>query len=92
MPQGVEPWLWILEAAPPIEIEGRSLASYLEWVARETGWRIRYADRDLERSAETILLHGTIEGLRPDESLGVILEGSGLYHLTEDGAVLIVRP
>jgi hypothetical protein len=85
-------WSWVLDAAPPLEIEGRTLADYLDWVARETGWQIRYADEDLARSAEKILLHGTIEGLRPDESLGVILEGSGLYYLTADGAVLIARP
>jgi ferric-dicitrate binding protein FerR (iron transport regulator) len=85
-------WFWVLETAPAIEIEGRSLASYLDWVARETGWRIRYADETLQRSAETILLHGTIEGLRPDESLGVVLEGSGLFYLREDGSVLIARP
>ena len=90
-PDGTE-WLWVLEAAPAIDIDGRSLAFYLDWVARETGWQIRYADEALERSAETIVLHGTIEDLRPDESLSVILEGSGLYHLTEDGAILIVRP
>jgi ferric-dicitrate binding protein FerR (iron transport regulator) len=85
-------WSWVLDAAPALEIEGRTLGHYLDWVARETGWQIRYADEELERSAETILLHGTIEGMRPDESLGVILEGSGLYYLTEDGAVLIARP
>jgi ferric-dicitrate binding protein FerR (iron transport regulator) len=85
-------WFWVQEAAPAIEIEGRSLASYLGWVARETGWRIHYADDELARAVDSIMLHGTIEGLRPGESLGVILEGSGLIYLEEDGSILISRP
>jgi hypothetical protein len=90
-PDGPE-WGWVLAAAPSLDIEGRSLASFLDWVARESGWEIRYADGAIERSAGTIRLHGTIEGLRPDESLQAILEGSGLDHRTEDGVVLVFRP
>ena len=90
-PDGPE-WLWILEAAPALDIEGRSLASFLDWVSRETGWQVRYADEEIARSAQTISLHGTIEGLRPDESLGMILQGSGLDYRKDDGAVVVVRP
>jgi len=90
-PDGPE-WEWVLAAAPALDIEGRSLATYLEWLARETGWRIEYADAALERSADTILLHGTIEGLRPEESVGVILQGSGLACRRVDGILEIVRP
>jgi len=90
-PDGPE-WQWVLAAAPALDIEGRSLDSYLDWIARETGWRIQYADTALERSADTILLHGTIEGLRPDESVAVILQGSGLDHRRADGVLEIFRP
>ena len=85
-------WLWVLEAAPGLDIEGRTLASFLEWISRETGREVRYADEELARSASTILLHGTIEGLRPDESIEVILQGSGLEHRDENGALLVIRP
>jgi hypothetical protein len=85
-------WLWVLEAAPALDIEGASLASFLEWAARETGLEVRYADEELARSASTILLHGSIEGLRPDQSIDLILQGSGLEHRVEDGAVLVFRP
>ena len=53
---------------------------------------LRYADEALARSARTIRLHGTIEGLRPDESVGMVLQGSGLDHRSEEGVLLIVRP
>jgi len=85
-------WLWVLEAAPPIEIEGRSLASFLNWAARETGREVRYADGALARSAETIRLHGAIEGLRPDEAVAVVLQGSGLDRRIENGVMLVFRP
>jgi hypothetical protein len=91
VPDGPE-WLWILEAAPSLDIEGLSLASFLDWVSRETGWQVRYADEEIARSAQRISLHGTIEGLRPDESLGMILQGSGLDYRKDDGAVVVVRP
>ncbi len=90
-PDGPE-WQWVLEAAPALDIEGLSLSSFLIWISRETGWDVRYADEEIAASAQNISLHGTIEGLRPDESLGVILQGSGLDYRMEDGAVLIVRP
>jgi ferric-dicitrate binding protein FerR (iron transport regulator) len=90
-PDGPE-WQWVLAAAPALEIEGLSLASFLNWISRETGWEVHYADEDIAASAQKISLHGTIEGLRPDESLGIILQGSGLDYRMDDGAVVIVRP
>jgi hypothetical protein len=68
------------------------LGTYLDWVARETGWQVRYADEELEQSARTIRLHGTIDGLQPNESIGMILQGSGLDYRNEEGAILVVRP
>ena len=32
-------WAWVIDAAPPFEVAGRSVAAILEWVARETGGR-----------------------------------------------------
>lgn len=85
-------WKWILAAAPSLDIEGQTLRSYLEWVSRETGWRVRYADPALAESAATIELHGTIEGLAPDESASVVLPGSGLDYRVESGTLLVTRP
>lgn len=85
-------WLWVLEAAPPRDIEGDSLGSFLEWVSRETGWEVAYASSELEESAPPIVLHGTIEGLRPDETVGPVLLSSGLEHEVENGILLVSRP
>jgi hypothetical protein len=85
-------WLWTLDAAPAVEIEGMTLADYLGWVIRETGWQLEYERSDLAARAGEIVLHGTIVGLRPDESLNPIVEGSGLVHSVEDGVLRISRP
>jgi ferric-dicitrate binding protein FerR (iron transport regulator) len=87
-PHGSE-WTWVLAAAPGLEIEGQTLASYLEWVARETRWSVSFTDQALEHSAATILLYGTIEGLTPEESLSVVLPGSGLDYRIENGSLAI---
>jgi ferric-dicitrate binding protein FerR (iron transport regulator) len=87
-PHGSE-WAWVLAAAPGLEIEGQTLRSYLDWVARETGWTVSFTDESLERSAATIILYGTIEGLNPEESLSVILPGSGLDYRVENGSLAI---
>lgn len=83
-------WNWILRSAPPLDIEGRSLRAFLEWVSRETALRIAYEDLALEQAAATIELHGTIEGLTPDEAVQVVLSGSGL-NSSVAGGVLSVR-
>ncbi len=85
-------WDWVLAAAPSFEIEGRSLAAFLEWVGRETGRRVRYESPALEASAATIRLHGTIAELTPEESVSVVLPGSGLAYRLEDGTLLVTRP
>ncbi len=85
-------WEWVVASAPSLDIEGLTLAAYLEWVARETGWEVRFTDEAVAGSAAGIKLYGTIEGLAPDESLEAILPGSGLGYRIADGALLLERP
>lgn len=85
-------WDWIQAASPSFELEGATLAGYLDWLARETGWRIRYGDRELSGEAEEITLHGSLEGLRPDETPAAVLPGAGLGHRLESGTLWIERP
>ncbi|MFA6956114.1 MAG: FecR domain-containing protein [Thermoanaerobaculia bacterium] len=83
-------WEWILATSPRYEIEGRTLSEFLAWVARETGWTVRFSDPAIESRARVIVLHGTIEGTRPDEAPFAVLAGSGLEGKLADG-VLEVR-
>lgn len=83
------PWSWVLAAAPPLEIEGKTLQEVLDRVARETGWTIRYADEDLAASAGSIVVHGTIGHLTPDQALDVVLPGAGLRYEVVEGVLVI---
>lgn len=83
------PWSWVLEAAPPMEIEGKTLEEVLDRVARETGWKIQYSDENLAASADSIVVHGTIGHLTPDQALDVVLPGAGLRYEVVDGVLVI---
>ena len=84
-------WEWVLEASPGFDIEGRSLREFLDWVSRETGWRVRYADAGLADSAAKIVLHGSIGDLRADRAPFAVLPGAGLEGKFEDGTLVVRR-
>lgn len=82
-------WDWILDVAPAFALEGSSLPSFLAWVSRETGRDIRYLDGDTAESSAAIIVHGSVEGLRPDEALDAVLPTCGLaYRSVGDSWVL----
>ena len=85
-------WDWVLAAAPPLELEGLTLSQFADRVARETGWTVRYEDEGLAAEAETIVLHGALGQVPPDQAPGVVLPGAGLTHEVVDGTLVIRRP
>jgi hypothetical protein len=82
-------WSWLLEVAPAFPLEGASAAAYLRWVERETGLELRWAEPRLAAAAEGMLLHGDAAGLRPDETLGVVLPTCGLGHEVNQGTLIV---
>lgn len=85
------PWSWVLDAAPPFDVEGRLLSEYLRWVSRESGLEIRYEDSWVERLAGETTLHGSTGDLPPDEAALVVLPGAGLEGEIVDGALEVRR-
>lgn len=85
-------WSWVLKAAPPLRIEGLTLAEVLHRIARETGWTIRWEDPRAEASAGEIVVHGDIGHLAPDQALEVVLPGAGLDHRVADGVLTLKTP
>ena len=71
-------WDWVGAVAPTFVIEGRTLAEFLRWASRETGRGLLYASDEAEREAARIVLRGSIEGLRPDESIAAVGSTTGL--------------
>jgi ferric-dicitrate binding protein FerR (iron transport regulator) len=85
-------WEWAASVSPAFDIEGRPLAVFLDHLCREQGWTLRYANARLARDASGIILHGSIDGLQPQEALAVALTTSGLEHRLEDGELFVRRP
>jgi ferric-dicitrate binding protein FerR (iron transport regulator) len=82
-------WAWLGRVADTFDLKGRSLAEFLEWVARETGLAVSFESEALAARAKTMTLHGSIEGLTPEEALDVVLPATGLDHQVSDGRVLV---
>ncbi len=90
-PYGPE-WAWTTVVAPAFAIEGRPLSAFLEHIATEQGWTLRYADKDAAGAAGRAVLHGTVDGLTVEEALGVAVRTSGLRYQLHDGQLLVSRP
>ena len=83
-----EKWAWTTALVPDFPIEGRSLAEFLGWYARETGKRINYASPAILVAAQNTRLSGSIAGLTPDDALKAILASTHFeYSLLENGDV-----
>jgi ferric-dicitrate binding protein FerR (iron transport regulator) len=81
-------WDWVMRAAPPIHLDGRTLAEVVATVTRDEGVTPVWSDADA-RAAASIRLHGDIP-LTPEEALDSALIASGLTART-DGDRLIIR-
>jgi ferric-dicitrate binding protein FerR (iron transport regulator) len=84
-------WDWVGRLAPPLAFDGATLSEFLERVAREEGWVLRYADTALGREASAIILHGSVEGLTPIEAVDVAIASSGLRHHLQGGELIVRR-
>jgi len=82
-------WDWVLQTAPRLDIEGVKVRDFLAWVARETGWRIEFADPQAAALASSTVLHGSIEHLTPAEAPRVVLASCGLAHRVTDGRMVV---
>jgi ferric-dicitrate binding protein FerR (iron transport regulator) len=81
-------WNWAEATSPPFAIDDRSVAEFLEWVARETGRQIAYASTEAQSVAQTVRLRGSIEGLDPDTALSAVLSTTEFEtYETADGLI-----
>lgn len=82
-------WDWVLDASPPFDLDGVTVAEFLTWVGRETGHRVEYAGDGWQRAAEGEVLHGSPEGLRADLALGAVMPSTGWPYDVGEGRILI---
>lgn len=87
-----ESWEWVQDLAPSFLLEGRTLHAYLGWISRETGLEIRTADAAEQLDTTAIILHGSIEGMMPADSLDAVLPTCGLTSEIEGDGTLLIGP
>lgn len=73
-------WRWAEALAPTPDIEGRPAIELLDWVARETGRSLRFADPPARERARQVMLHGNIRHLSPLDALEVMLATTDLEY------------
>jgi ferric-dicitrate binding protein FerR (iron transport regulator) len=82
-------WAWVEEIAPMLDLRGRTARAFLDWIARERGWELRFADEEVERAAAGIMLSGSIEGLGLDDALDAVLPTCQMSSRVEDGVLIV---
>ena len=87
-PRHGEAWRWIEDVSPDVEIDGRSVDVFLNWVARETGLKIDYPNPATKQAAEDALLMGAVK-LGPRAALDVWVEATDLKWHVEEGAIKV---
>jgi ferric-dicitrate binding protein FerR (iron transport regulator) len=84
-------WEWVVATAPPFDLEGATAEEYLAWMARETGWQVVYDSSETARAASAAVLHGSLDGDDPRDTLEMVLPTADLAYRLE-GGVLHVFP
>jgi hypothetical protein len=84
-------WAWTGRVAPEPEFEGKTLGAFLVDVCREQGWTLVYGDGASQRDAQEIVLHGSVAGLPPLETVSVALTTSGFTHRFTNGELRVIR-
>jgi hypothetical protein len=74
-------WQWAAGVAPPFDIEGRPLTSFLEWVSRETGRQLTYDSPEAQQAAATVQMVGSITKLPLDMAIPAVLSTTNKVKL-----------
>ncbi len=83
-------WAWVEKTTPVFIIEGHSLTEYLDWMARETGNEVQFSTGLDRENAENTILHGSIEGLAPGDSLATVLDSAEFEVISNQSGVILI--
>jgi ferric-dicitrate binding protein FerR (iron transport regulator) len=83
-------WEWSEALAGHVDMDGASIAEFLDWVARETGYRVRYVD-ERAREAATETLRGAVHA-DPRTELRLRLATTDLtYRIDPSQGEILIR-
>jgi len=84
-----ESWAWVEAATPGIALEGLRLSAFLAWAARELGCEVRFDRPETAREAESIVLHGSVSGLTPEQALDAVLATTRVRASVSNGLIAV---
>lgn len=87
-PFGAE-WAWVAEVSPGLDPDERGLEQVLNWVCRELGCRLRYANDDTHALAQRIELAGSLDGLTPEQTLDVLEKITAFRYRRANGELTL---
>lgn len=84
-------WSWIAESAPRMNVEGRRLGDYLDWLCRETGWTLEVAagTHDPVGLLDSELRGSMDDDLPIEEGLSDVMLTNRLSHRVVDGILIV---
>lgn len=82
-------WDWLAAVTPMPDLEGRSARAFLDWVARERGWTLAFADEAVARSAGETVLGGSAENLMLADALDAVLPTCRLSYRVDNGVLVV---
>jgi len=83
-------WDWTQEVVATFHLEGATLSTYLNWVSRETGKPLEYRSEVARKQATSTMLHGSIEGLKPLESLPVVISTTDFHRVDAEPDRIVI--
>ncbi len=84
-----EYWEWVTDLTPALNLTNKSLLDFLKWAARETGRELRFDSDESRMAAMRTDVHGSIDGLTPDEALAAILATTTVHYRIENDRIII---
>lgn len=87
-----EHWGWADALARPIDIENLPLADFLRWAAHETGREVVFESERAGEAARRTILHGSVAGLSPEDSVEAVLSTTDFAVRLQDGELRVSLP
>jgi len=82
-------WSWTAALAPDYEIEGSSLIRFLQWVSRELGRPLNFADANARHIADRTILHGSVRHQAPIDAMSNVLATTSLTYEIRGDAIWV---
>jgi ferric-dicitrate binding protein FerR (iron transport regulator) len=81
-------WRWVEQMAPAINIDERSAYEFVNWVARESGFEVRFVSAAAEQRARDTKMTGSVDR-EPQVALRTLLQTTTLDSNIENGWIVI---